>query len=348
MVVMKIIHILPELQIGGVERHVIDLANELVKGGHEVMVISAGGQMERQLDPKVLVRHLPVHKKNPLTGFYSAVKIARWVRREGWQIIHAHSRVPAWTANWASSLAHVPWLYTAHAVYSHNLGLYPLKRADKVICISRAVKDDLNEYIPANSEVIYNGLPESVPKWRPRDGDTSIILAVGRLTRLKGIDTVLQALALLKQEGMRRWKFVIVGDGPQKRELEARAVSLGVDSQVEFTGYKEDIIERLLNCSCYVLPSLSEGMGLTLMLAAKMGVPVLASNLPAICELTFEREKLLPPAEISAWKCSLQRILSGCLEAAPKFDENVLLTEAQMAKKLLAIYKFLSDPCARK
>ena len=63
MAAMKIVHILPELQIGGVERHVIDLSNELVKKGHEVMVISAGGQMERQLDPKVLVRHLPVHKK---------------------------------------------------------------------------------------------------------------------------------------------------------------------------------------------------------------------------------------------------------------------------------------------
>lgn len=348
MAAMKIVHILPELQIGGVERHVIDLSNELVKKGHEVMVISAGGQMERQLDPKVLVRHLPVHKKNPLTGLYSAVKVAQWVRQEHWQIIHAHSRVPAWIANWASSLAHVQWLYTAHAVYSHNLGLYPLKRADKVICVSRAVKDDLSEYIPANSEVIYNGLPESVPQWRPRDGDTPVILAVGRLTRLKGIDTVLQALALLKQEGIRRWKFVIVGDGPQKRELEERAVSLDVAPQVEFTGYKEDIIERLLKCSCYVLPSLSEGMGLTLMLAVKMGVPVLASDLPAICELALEGEKLLPPSEISAWTCSLRRVLSGCLEAAPKFDESVLLTEAQMAGKLLAIYQNLNAPCAEK
>lgn len=90
---MKIVHILPELQIGGVERHVIDLSNELVKKGHEVMVISAGGQMERQLDPKVLVRHLPVHKKNPLTGLYSAVKVAQWVRQEHWQIMHAGVRV---------------------------------------------------------------------------------------------------------------------------------------------------------------------------------------------------------------------------------------------------------------
>ncbi|OON88202.1 hypothetical protein B0D78_08620 [Pyramidobacter sp. C12-8] len=336
---MKIIHILPELEIGGVERHVIDLANELVKRGHEVMVISAGGRMERQLDAKVLVRHLPVHKKNPLTGLYSAVKIARWVRREGWQILHAHSRVPAWIANWASPLARVPWLYTAHAVYSHNFGLHPLSKADKVICISQAVRDDLKDYLPADCEVIYNGLPEDVPQWHPPVGGTPIILSVGRLTRLKGIDIVLRALALLKQEGISNWRFVIVGDGPQKKGLEQCAVSLGIASQVEFTGYREDIVDRLLKCRCYVLPSASEGMGLTLMLAAKMGTPVLASNLPAVCELALDKEKLLPPSDSAAWARSLRRLLAGHMDAASRFNAAALLTEAQMVRKLIAVYQ---------
>ena len=53
---MKIIEILPELDIGGVERHVIDLANELTARGHEVIVISAGGKMQSQLSERV--RHI--------------------------------------------------------------------------------------------------------------------------------------------------------------------------------------------------------------------------------------------------------------------------------------------------
>ena len=67
---MKILYILPELQIGGVERHVIDLANELTARGHETMVVSAGGRMEEQLYKGVRILHLPVHKKNPFTGYY--------------------------------------------------------------------------------------------------------------------------------------------------------------------------------------------------------------------------------------------------------------------------------------
>ena len=338
---MKIIHILPELQLGGVERHVIDLANEQARRGHQVMVLSAGGQMERQLHDEVSVRHLPVHKKNPLTGLYSALKIAYWIRREGWQIIHAHSRVPAWIANWAASLSHVPWVYTAHAVYSHNLGLHPLAKAASVICVSRAVQDDLQEYLPADRAVIYNGLPEKVSQWSCPDSSVPIILAVGRLTPLKGIDTFLRALALLKNRGETGWRFVIVGDGPQRRELERLAATLGISSSVEFAGYREDIEERLLRCRCYVLPSLSEGMGLTLMLAVKMGVPVLASDLPAVRELAIDGTKLLSPANPAAWADALQRLLAGEPGAAPQFDAKVLLTESGMVSKVLATYNRL-------
>ncbi|MGI6075916.1 MAG: glycosyltransferase family 4 protein [Pyramidobacter sp.] len=338
---MKIIHILPELQIGGVERHVIDLANEQARRGHQVMVVSAGGQMERQLHCEVRVRHLPVHKKNPLTGLYSALRIARWVKREGWQIIHAHSRVPAWIANWAASLSCIPWVYTAHAVYSHNFGLHPLAKAKSVICISRAVMDNLRDYLPADRTVIYNGLPEKLPQWHRPVTPMPVILAVGRLTKLKGIDTLLKALALAKNQGLTRWKLAVVGDGPQKDELERLTDSLGLSAFVEFTGYREDIVERLLQCSCYVLPSTSEGMGLTLMMAVKMGVPVLASDLPALRELAIDGEKLLSPSDPAAWADALRRLLTGHNDTAPRFNAEALLTEPQMAAEVLSVYERL-------
>ena len=63
---MKIIEILPELDIGGVERHVIDLTKELALRGHDVLVISAGGKMQCQLSEKIAHLDMPVHKKIPL------------------------------------------------------------------------------------------------------------------------------------------------------------------------------------------------------------------------------------------------------------------------------------------
>ena len=133
---MKILHILPELQIGGVERHVIDLANELTARGHQTMIVSAGGRMEEQLYKGVQILHLPVHKKNPFTGYYCARKIARVVREQKFEIIHAHSRVPAWIAMWASRMSGVPYVVTAHVDFATKTRwIYkPYRNSDTTIC----------------------------------------------------------------------------------------------------------------------------------------------------------------------------------------------------------------------
>ena len=80
--IMTIIEILPELDIGGVERHVIDLSNELAARGHDVTVISAGGKMQSQLSAAVRHIDMPVHKKNPFTIWACSRKIAALARRE--------------------------------------------------------------------------------------------------------------------------------------------------------------------------------------------------------------------------------------------------------------------------
>jgi len=122
---LKIAQILPEFHEGGVERHVLWLSNALAELGHEVTVISAGGKLEEKINPGVVCWRLPVHRKNPFTGFYSASRIAYRAKREGWDILHAHSRVPAWIAWWVSLMAGIPWVLTAHARYSLNSGLLP-------------------------------------------------------------------------------------------------------------------------------------------------------------------------------------------------------------------------------
>ena len=117
---MTIIEILPELDIGGVERHVIDLSNELAARGHDVTVISAGGKMQSQLSAAVRHIDMPVHKKKPFTIWACSRKIAALARRKGAQLILAHSRVPAWIARWAAKGAGVPYVVTAHVVFGNK------------------------------------------------------------------------------------------------------------------------------------------------------------------------------------------------------------------------------------
>lgn len=299
---MRIIEILPELDIGGVERHVIDLSNELAERGHDVLVISAGGKMQSLLSDKVSHLNLPVHRKNLFIGLFCVYKILKLINKEDWQILHAHSRVPAFIAWWSSSLAKIPWVYTAHACYSLNLGILPLKHAYAAICVSDAVKKHLSAYLPKKNYVVYNGLPKvpNLAKKTCKISDNKIkFLYVGRLTKIKGILFLIETLSALKDCS---WHLDVVGDGPLMEDAKTLTKQLSLDPKVTFVGYSPETDLFMLNSSCLLFPSFEEGMGLTLMRAAQLGMPVIASKLEAIEEITLNPETLVEPGNAPGWK----------------------------------------------
>ena len=148
---MKILHIVPEFEEGGVERYVLQLCLEQVKNGYEVMLATAGGKLEKFLSGPVKILHLPVQRKNLFTGLYCVMKISKL---HDLNLIHVHSRVPAWIAWLISSLTKIKWVMTAHAKYSLNVGLNPLKHADGLICVSDYVREHLKNYQPPNTITI--------------------------------------------------------------------------------------------------------------------------------------------------------------------------------------------------
>ncbi|NLD05534.1 MAG: glycosyltransferase family 4 protein [Synergistaceae bacterium] len=319
---MRMIQILPELDIGGVERHVIDLSNELAERGHDILVISNGGQMQRQLSGKVLHRSLPVHKKNPFTAWSCSGKISSWIRKEGWELIHAHSRVPAWIAWRTSSKANVPWIYTAHACYSLNYGLIPLKHAKFVISVSETVRDHIKDYLPEKHIIIPAALPEPTVKWDPQNRGKNRFIFVGRLTKIKGLSTVIEALGKLKNEN---WTLDVLGDGPEREELEKRSVVLGLNDKITFHGYSEEADSFMSRSSCLLFPSHSEGYGLVLARAAQIGLPVIASNIPTVLKMAGSKEGLVDPGDSKGWQSAIVDFLySGRSVVIPVFNIHTL------------------------
>ena len=304
---MKIIQILPELDIGGVERHVIDLSNELAERGHDVMVISNGGQMQGQLSGKVTHRKLPVHKKNPITAMGCSVKISSWIRKEGWQLIHAHSRVPAWIAWRTSSKTKIPWIYTAHACYSLNYGLVPLKHAGYVISVSETVEQHIKGFLPKDHTVVPVALPETTIKWHPQNRIKNKFIFVGRLTKIKGLNIVIEALGKLRDEN---WELDVLGDGPEREKLERQAAALGIEDKITFHGYSEETDNFMANSSCLLFPSYTEGMPLTLARAVQIGIPVIASDIPSVTEMAGSKEGLVPPGDIPQWHAAIKDFIS--------------------------------------
>ena len=332
---MKIAQILPEFHEGGVERHVLWLSNALVELGHEVTVISAGGKLEEKLDSKVSFLRLPVQKKNPAKALYSAIRIAIRAKHEGWDILHAHSRVPAWISWWTASMVGLPWVVTAHACYSLNFGLKSYKKADGVICVSEAVRKHLDGYLPEYSYVISNGLPYAKEKWRVKSfSENPKFLFVGRLTRLKGLDVVIEALAKIPCS---EWSLDVVGDGPQREDLEKQVLNLDLKKRIFFHGFRDDVREWMGRAGCLLFPSVEEGMGLSFLEAVQIGLPVIASDLEPVRQMAFRNAVLVKPGDEKEWEKALKRALIEGVSSGT-FDQSRIPTIQTMAVNINNLY----------
>ena len=276
---------------------------------------------------------MPAHRKNPATIIACALRLARLSAEYHWDIIHAHSRVPAWVSWLASRITGVPWVVTAHALYSLNAGIIPLKHAAGAICISQAVKNHLAGHLPSDTVIIPNGITPPKLKHSDFPHDETRFLFVGRLTRLKGLDVALRALSGLKGYS---WTLDVVGEGGERGNLEALAGELGLTGRVRFLGDRErhEVESFMAGSSCMIFPSYSEGMGLVVLEAMSVGLPVIASDLEALRD--FAGGELVPAGNVEAWRNAVERfIVSG---VASPLNAGKIVTVDEMTAQVEEYY----------
>ena len=141
---MKIVQILPALNSGGVERGTVEFAAELVRRGHESIVVSNGGPLVRQLEAQGSV-HIaqPVHRKSPVS-FGQILPLRRLLQELQPDVVHVRSRMPAWITRLA--LRGIPEnkrpvvVSTFHGMYSVNAYSAVMARADHIIAVSDCVR----------------------------------------------------------------------------------------------------------------------------------------------------------------------------------------------------------------
>lgn len=113
-------------------------------------------------------------------------------------------------------------------------------------------------------------------KWRPQAVDEQLLLiSCGSLIQRKNFAAVIRALPFLPNAC-----FLIIGDGPERKNLEALAAELDVNERVKILGYRSDLAQQLAQAHCYVMPSFSEGYGLALLEALGLGMPIACADLP--------------------------------------------------------------------
>jgi len=124
-----------------------------------------------------------------------------------------------------------------------------------------------------------------------------IVGTVGRLEPAKGHITLLRAVPHVAK----KWptaRFVLVGEGYLRPDLEAEARRLGIEDRVTFTGFRDDMLELLQGFDVFALPSLWEGLGIVLLEAMAYEKPVVASSVGGVLDVVVDRETglLVPPA----------------------------------------------------
>jgi glycosyltransferase involved in cell wall biosynthesis len=180
--------------------------------------------------------------------------------------------------------------------------------ARRIIATSEAVAADLvaSGQVPARKLVTIPNRPDprDLAPTRPRDvvrrelgagASDALIGVIARLTEQKGVADFLDALARLAHRP--GWQAAIVGDGPQRAELEARAYRLGLEPRCRFVGTRTDLGDVLGACDLLVVPSRSEGLPYVVLEAMVVGTPLIATRVGGIPEVILDgvRGVLVPP-----------------------------------------------------
>lgn len=290
---MKIVLMVQNLHIGGVQRLVVDEANELEKRGHEVWVIffegHTNGHMADELRiPSSRVLHIPYRRMRNIGRFFILLRTLQRIKPH---IVMTHLWFANTVGRLGSWLAHVPCVLAfEHSTYDtikspRQLFFDRLLQyvSTKVVAVSEAVKVSLlTQGIRENNiAVINNGV--CLENFSILQQSPLYFLYIGRLVHDKGVDVLLHAIATIKDV-----ELIVVGDGPEKESLTKLAESLHISSRVFFKGPQRNPQTFLKNALALVLPSRREGFGLVLVEALAAGVPVIATHVGGIVDIVSD------------------------------------------------------------
>lgn len=173
----------------------------------------------------------------------------------------------------------------------YRLYKYLTKLCDQVVCISNSIKTELLKLrLFCGVSVIYPPLDIEKIKYtgdvkQEREVDNDVVIGiVARLSEEKGHNELLTAFSALAGV-YKNIRLLIVGEGPLRKELESRSEKLGINDKVIFTGFQKDINKYLEMMDIFVLPSRTEGLGISVLEAMAKGLPVIATRVGGIPEI---------------------------------------------------------------
>ena len=302
--------VIDSLNGGGAERYVADLAIALRSRGWDVEVAcSVAGAWAAPLRAS----NVPV---NVLAGSLVTRRLSlRYVRalrrllvQGRYDVVHAHLYASAAAAA-AAAPRNTPLVLTEHTEgpwrswRARAVSRRFYRRASHIVAVSTAIRNvlvDAYHVPPARIEVLpaIPALPLRPHAPQPGGERSAVVGFAGRLTPEKGADVFLRAASLVARV-VPEARFVVIGDGRLRRELEALAGDLGLpEESVRFLGFRDDAADLIAGLDILAVPSRSDGTPLVVGEAMTAGVPVVASRVGGLPDqVTHRRTGLLVDPE---------------------------------------------------
>lgn len=299
---MNVLQVITKTEVGGAQTHLLELCRALHKEMKIAVVAgdSGGDWLEAELSRlDVPLYRLPYlhNTMAPWRVLGAALALARLVRQQRPDLLHAHSAVAGAIARIAGLLTGVPVVYTVHGFgfkrqvpFGRRVAVYIVEwllapATAHIICVSRHERD-LARWLPLPArriDVIGNTVADHPLRAQPGNEPMRAIM-VARCAPPKRHDLLLQALAHAATQRGREIPATLVGGGPDLAALQAQARFLGL-RDVQFTGDSAQVPQLLATHSVFVLMSDHEGLPIAAIEALRAGLPLLTSDLPGLREL---------------------------------------------------------------
>ena len=354
---VKVCYLVEDLKRGGMENIVACLARGMDKEKYDVAVwcVVGGGEVADELSAAgITVKVLRIN------GYYNPINILRLAllfRKESFDILHMQGYFSATIGRIASLLAGIPFrICHVHTIfYNMNrrnmlIDQFLNRFTQKVIFISKAVLDSFVNagYSFGNKAVIIlNGTPDCGYTLRDLRMDTPVLINVASLYAHKGQKYLIMAMKEVLTEFPQAVLW-LVGDGPLRGELERQANELRLGLHVKFWGRRQDIAQLLSQAHIFILPSLREGVPLSIIEAMSSGLPVLATRVGGVPEMVAENASgiLCQPSDSQALAEGIMALCRNAERSAVMgqagrriFEEH--FTQQKMLNRIDALYQEL-------
>ncbi len=295
---------------GGTAKYVLALSNELAKNGDKIHLVVRRMPGQKKI---VTYKNLTVHRvfwinnkylRLPSFSLLSFFKSLTFIKSI--DVIHTHGSFDALYAFILAKLFNKKCISTPHGLTSlqaqkkynkltvfltRTLEKWSFKKVDHTIFLSQAEKNTVLEELKLNLksyQIINMGIiPQKMERFKT---DRFNIIFIGRLVPVKGLDNLINSVCLLNKNILNNIRFIIVGDGFYRKELEMMVEKKQLKKNIKFAGFTNNINKYLSIASLFILPSNGgEGLPVAVLEAMSVGIPCMISNF----ESPFSKDSII-------------------------------------------------------